>query len=278
MAARYHGKGYSKYPKSSYSTSRPGAYKDKKVDKEEINMYVSEKTYRMGSCVAFDTFWKGNFRLLVVADVYYGFTYSNPPIIAIWWRRAKDICRHLYDRLSAGEDKAPFATADYLGQLSSPFENLFIDSRKDMLKLLDWGRTITGSDSLRAKISAIIQALRQETIKPHEALDEVCVMIPPECDITNELTGMTVKSCIYPFNVWSLADAHATVGDFSLAGMQRPWNATLTIEEQRTPVTFDQEPDQRAEAEFRRRNEEQRAQAILQMQAFQQRVIAGQQC
>jgi hypothetical protein len=184
---------------------------------------------------------------------------------------------HLYDRLSAGEDKAPFATADYLGQLSSPFENLFIDSKKDMLKLLDWGRTITGSDTLRARISAVIIALRLGNIKPYEALEEVSVMVSPECEIPDELTGTTVKSCIYPFNVWSLAEARATAGHFSLAGMQKPWNATVTIEEQRTSVVFDQEPDQGTEAEFRRRNEEQHAQAIIQMQAFQQRVLAGQQ-
>jgi hypothetical protein len=245
MAYRYNKGGpYNKASKfNTYKTHYPGTQYHaqlKPISKEEMIAKVNEKTYRMMNCVAFSTYWSGNYCLLLVADRYFGFGYGQPLTHGLFWRRAKHVSEHLHERLLAGEDKTAFAFWDYLGSFATTEDLIVLDRVEDVIRMLDWGRNCTDSQEWGTRISDTINAIRGGSKNTFDAVNDICRMVPVTCTVPDQVSGMAIDSLILPHNVWTLMEAQATAGDFALAGIAQPWNVTIPVEEARRPSQFTQ--------------------------------------
>jgi hypothetical protein len=165
---------------------------------------VAEKTFRLEAMHIFRDFWTANFRLCIIGNMYFGFSYeeTNPPLYILPWRRVSDVCKKLVKHLELVSDQSTLMFDDDCGRELPGHDCLSVDSNKGMIWLLDWARTNSSNETVCDEAIRRIDFLRGRSHRIDEAFDRFVAIMLFRVVMNDPDTDGVVTVIALPFNFW----------------------------------------------------------------------------
>jgi hypothetical protein len=217
------------YRTTKYTRDKYHKQKRSELNQVQLNQKVADKTYLLCSCPTFLRVWDSNYWMVFVGDIWYGFGYGNPMFVVMPWFYAKRVQRDLYDRLVNGANVTTLGLTDFIGTGVIGQVIFYLSNRAHVVSLLDWGRVMTPTDSVRQTLSTAITTLLRRETSPYQATEGNIVGYTTHVAIPDPSgEDISMDSWVLPFNVWWLRHLGAKNDHLNMGNIRDGWNVNTT--------------------------------------------------